>query len=280
MRRLIMAGILIALGMAAVFVLYPYFMQERLIFYPQELAQEKLLHIRQALPEAEEVRLAAPDGVALHGWYVKGRGTGPSPLVIYFGGNAEEVSAALPEAAGYAGEGWSVVLMNYRGYGLSGGEPGERELFGDAEFIYDEFARREDVDAATVAVMGRSLGSGVAVYLASVRPVAGVVLVSPFDRLKSVARGHYPFLPVSWLLKHPFDSLSRAPNVTVPLLALVAGEDRVIPAEHSLGLAEGWGGDYTLRNIKGEGHNTISRNPLYREHIVDFLRELKGQDRE
>ncbi len=275
-----MTGILIALGMAAVFVLYPYFMQERLIFYPQQLARERLAQIRQGLPEAEEARLVAPDGVALHGWFVKGRGEGPSPLLVYFGGNAEEVSATLPEAEGYSREGWSVVLINYRGYGLSGGEPGERELFGDAELIYDEFAGREDVDAATVAVMGRSLGAGVAVYLASVRPVAGVVLVSPFDSLKSVAGRHYPFLPVSWLLKHPFDSLSRAPDVKAPLLALMGGEDRVIPAEHSLRLTEGWGGDYTLRNIKGEGHNTIPRNPLYREHIVGFLRELKGRDRE
>jgi pimeloyl-ACP methyl ester carboxylesterase len=252
-----------------------YFTQERIIFIEQKLAPEARERVIRGYPEAEEVRLDAPDGVRLHGWLVRGEGGDRRPLLVYFGGNAEEVSTSLAEAATYAEKGWSVLLMNYRGYGLSQGSPGEKELFRDAEFIYDYLAGQ---GVGCVALMGRSLGTGVAVYLASVRPVIGVVLVSPFDSLREVAREHYPFLPISLLLKHPFDSLSRAGSIDAPLLALVAEKDEVISPALSLRLVEHWGGPRTIRVVEGAGHNSISASPVYRQAVEDFLEGLTGPD--
>jgi hypothetical protein len=244
-----------------------YFLQERLIFFPQPLTQEPLKANTGAA--IEEVSLLTHDQVKLQGWLVQAAPT-PAPILIYFGGNAEEVSWLASSAGRYAG--WSLLLVNYRGYGGSEGKPGEAALFADALQIYDYAAGR--AQGGRVAVMGRSLGSGVAVYLASQRPVAGVILVSPYDSLESVAQGIYPFLPISLMLKHRFDSIARAPGVKAPLLCLVAGGDRVIPRSHSERLFAAWGGPRLWREIGPADHDSIAAEPVYWNAIAAFLAGL------
>jgi len=247
-----------------------YFLQERLIFFPQPLTQDPL----QANPGAaiEEVSLVTADQVRLHGWLVKATpAQTTAPLLIYFGGNAEEVSWLASTAGQYAG--WSLLAFNYRGYGRSEGKPGEAELFADALQIYDYAARR--AGAGRVALMGRSLGSGVAVYLAAQRPVAGVILVSPYDSVESVAKGVYPFLPISLMLKHRFDSLARAPGVKAPLLCLVASADRVIPRPHSERLYAAWGGPRQWREIRPADHDSLAGELDYWRAIAVFLATLE-----
>ncbi len=246
-----------------------YFLQERLIFFPQPLAQDPL----RANPGTamEEVNLITSDQVRLHGWLARpGATQAPAPILIYFGGNAEEVSWLASSAGRYAG--WSLLTLNYRGYGRSEGKPGEAELFADALRIYDYAASR--AQGGRVAVMGRSLGSGVAVYLASQRPAAAVILVSPYDSVESVAKGIYPYLPVGLMLKHRFDSLARAPKIKAPLLCLVASDDRVIPRPHSERLYAAWGGPRQWLEIRPAGHDSIADAPDYWRAIAAFLAKL------
>jgi len=246
-----------------------YFLQERLIFFPQPLTQDPLKANTGAA--IEEVSLVMADQVRLHGWLLKASATPtPAPLLIYFGGNAEEVSWLASTAGLYAG--WSLLIVNYRGYGRSEGKPGEAELFADALQIYDYAAGR--AQGGRVALMGRSLGSGVAVYLASQRPVAGVILVSPYDSVESVARGIYPYLPIGLMLKHRFDSLSRAPGIRAPLLCLVASGDRVIPRPHSERLYAAWGGAKQWREIRPADHDSLAGEPAYWQAIETFLAKL------
>jgi len=255
----------VALG----FPLLIYFFQERLIFSPQPLTQDPL----QAYPGTaiEELTLTVSAGVRLHGWLVKAPATQVSaPLLIYFGGNAEEVSWLASTAGQYAG--WSLLTFNYRGYGRSEGKPGETELFADALQIYDYAVSR--AQGGCVAVMGRSLGSGVAVYLAARRPLAGVILVSPYDSVESVARDVYPYLPIGLMLRHRFDSLSRAPGIKTPLLCLVAGDDRVIPRLHSERLYAAWGGPRQWREIHRADHGSLAGEPEYWRAIATFLEKL------
>ena len=247
-----------------------YLFQERLLFFPQPLTQDPL----QANPGAaiEQVTLITSDQVRLRGWLVKATPTQtPAPLLVYFGGNAEEVSWLASTAGRYAG--WSLLMFNYRGYGRSEGKPGEAALFADALQIYDYAAGR--ARGGRVALMGRSLGSGVAVYLASQRPAAGVILVSPYDSVESVAKGVYPFLPISLMLKHRFDSLARAPGIKAPLLCLVASADRVIPRPHSERLYAAWGGAKQWREIRPADHDSLADAPDYWRAIAAFLAELK-----
>ncbi|HYT47932.1 MAG TPA: alpha/beta hydrolase, partial [Burkholderiales bacterium] len=240
----------IALAVAIGVPLLAWLFQERMIFFPRPVESRPTPR-----PNVEDVALAAADGVKLRGWLVRGAGT-TAPLVIYFGGNAEEVSWLTEVADQFSG--WSLLLVNFRGYGESEGKPGEKELLQDGLAIYDYVKRRPDVIPERIVAMGRSLGSGVAVHLAAHRPLRGVILVSPYDSIVEVAKRHYPFLPVSLLLRHRFDSLALAPQVDAPLLCLVATEDRVVPIPHSRALFEAWRGAKTWREVPRAGHDSIS----------------------
>jgi pimeloyl-ACP methyl ester carboxylesterase len=257
----------IALTVVVGVPLFVYLLQEKLLFYPQPLG--KPLNV----PNVEEVAIKTEDGVTLRGWLVKSHHPLPAPLVIYFGGNAEEVSWLASVADQFGG--WSLLLVNYRGYGGSEGKPGERELFGDALAIHDYAVKRPDVLPERVIAMGRSLGSGVAVHLAANRPLRGVILVTSYDSITEVAKRHYPYLPVSLLIRHPFESISRAPKIDTPLLCLAASDDEVIPVKHSRRLYEAWRGPKTWREIAHAGHDSISGEPAYWEAIGAFLRKLR-----
>ncbi len=243
---------------------------ENLIYFPQPLNPSDRQGILARNPRAAEVSIIAADGVRLHGWRVPGGVGLARPLAIYFGGNAEEISWMLDFSEVFAGS--DLALINYRGYGLSTGKPSQQALLQDALTIYDHFARQPEIDPARVIVIGRSLGSGVATYLASRRPVRGVLLVAPFDSITEVARGIYPFLPVRLVLGDLYDSAALAPSITTPLRMIVASHDEVIPTRHSRRLFDVWGGPKEMVTIAGAGHNDLQQHREYWQAIRDFLR--------
>jgi fermentation-respiration switch protein FrsA (DUF1100 family) len=167
--------------------------------------------------------------------------------------------------------GWALLAVNYRGYGGSAGKPSERAMFADALSVYDWAAKRADVAPGRIAAIGRSIGSGVAVYLAANRQLCGVVLVTPYDSLRAVAQRHYPYLPVSLLLKHNFDSIGRAPHISTPLLVIAAQRDSIIPPEHAQALFAKWRGPKIWREIEGADHNDLNSDPGYWAEVAGFL---------
>ena len=255
-----------------------YLKQDELIFYPQPLDADSVAALERSLERSERFELLAEDGLHLHGWLLRVATKEPVPLLIYFGGTAEEVSWVLPELAHIPG--WAALVVNYRGYGRSEGRPSEDALYRDAVALYDQVIRRPDIDPHRVVAMGRSLGTGVATYLASQRPVSAVVLVSPYDSLIAIAQSAYPFLPVRLLLKHRFESVARAPQIHVPLLAMAAAQDRLIPPERSRKLVEAWGGPARLEVLEGRDHNNIHGHPLYWAIITRFLRDAPQAPRD
>lgn len=240
-----------------------YFFQDALIFFPQATPPDSR---DQFETHAYSVTHA---GTQLKGWFVRGATTAQKPLLVYYGGNAEEVSANLWDLGLY--QAGAYLFMNYRGYGDSEGKPSEKALCRDALFILDQVVSREKIPLNHVVLMGRSLGSGVAVYVAAQRQVRGVILVTPFDSLLSVARHHYPFLPVGLLLKHHFDSLSLAPVIQTPALFLIANRDEVIPPKFAARLARAWGGPQRTVLIEGAGHNDIQLAANYWPAVNRFL---------
>jgi len=250
----------IALLVAIGFPLLMYLAQDSLIFHPQRLDESRRVALART-PAVESLFIHGADGVRLHAWHVKG-----DPLIIYFGGNAEEVSWMLDDAARRVpGAGW--LLVDYRGYGSSDGSPSEKMLVADAIQWYDHF------NTERVYLFGRSLGSGVAVQLAAERQVAGLILVAPFDSLVEVGKRIYPFLPVNWMLKHRFDSVALAPKMKVPLLCIVASHDDIVPPEHAKRLYDAWGGPKRWVGLEGAGHNTTDSALNYWPSIQRFLTE-------
>ena len=241
--------------------------QERLIFFPQPITSTSHLPAR-----AEPLEVVAADGKRLHGWIVKGA-TMPAPTVIYFGGNAEEVSWTLADA--HWPREWTIAGMNYRGYGASEGTPGEPELSADALAIYDAVVLRQDIDQTRIVVFGRSLGTALAAHLAAARPVAGAILVSPYDSLIAIGKEHYPWLPVSLLLRHRFNALADASRNRMPLLAVVGEADTIIPPERSRALFDAWAGPKTWLVVPG-AHNTLSASEIFWDGVAHFLAERQG----
>jgi uncharacterized protein len=152
---------------------------------------------------------------------------GPRAL-IYFGGNAEDVSLTRAELAALLPD-TALYLLHYRGYGGSEGRPSETALRADAQALYAHVAARH----SAVSVVGRSLGTGPAVHLAATRELERLVLLVPFDSLLAVARGAAPWLPIELLLRDRWDAAAQAPQVRAPTTIVAAASDAVVPLRHA-----------------------------------------------
>ena len=182
-----------------------------------------------------------------------------SNALIYFGGNAEDVSANVPGMAA-AFPDHALYLLHYPGYGGAPGRPSEAALVADALALFDRVAARHP----RVTVLGRSLGSGVAMQVASARPVERLVLVTPYDSLLGIAAHRFPWIPVGWILRDKFESDRHAAKVTAPTLLIVAERDEVIPRASTERLHGRFaGGVATLGVIAGADHNFPDNHPEY-----------------
>lgn len=256
MRNLLIVLLLPLLAYLALCALM-YFGQRSQIYFP----------VRESDPPgANAIRLATGDGVDLKVWVVPR--PGPRALV-YFGGNAEDVAGNLPVFTSAFPE-HSLYLVNYRGYGGSTGSPSESGLLADATVIFDHLSGRHP----ELSVIGRSLGSGVAVHLASVRDVHRLVLVTPFDSLVNVAREHFRYLPVGWLMRDRYESAKRVPAVGAPTLVVIAGADEIIPRARAAALVAAFPASQIRSEVlPGATHNGFDRMPQYLERIEEFLAE-------
>ena len=254
---------LFVVAVIASFMAFLYVQQDALIFFPQP--NDPLL-LREW--QNRRVDIQTPSGT-LAGWWADGGAPASGTVIVYFGGNAEDVLYTAQTAKRFAAE--RMLLMNYRGYGLSRGKPSQAALFEDALAIYDHVSTT-GIQAERIVIMGRSLGSGVATMLAANRPVRGVVLITPFDSLAAVAAHHYRGLPVRSLLKHPFPSIEFARRVQAPALLLAAERDRIVPPVHAERLSEAWAGPHRLHVLPNVGHNDVEQAARYYELISEFLR--------
>jgi pimeloyl-ACP methyl ester carboxylesterase len=220
--------------------------QRALIYYPQPRAidtPESLLTLSVA--DAQVLVTVRPHD-------------GPKAL-IYFGGNAEDVSRSLPGFS-QAFADHAIYLLHYRGYGGSTGSPSEEAIQRDAMTLFD-FVYNTHPD---IAVIGRSLGSGVAVRLASQRPASRLILITPYNSLEDLAARQFPWFPVKWLLQDKFESWKYAAHITVPTLLIAAEHDEVIPRTSTDQLYTHFAkGVASLQVIPETGHNTISESPKY-----------------
>lgn len=216
----ILAYALLALGL--------YLAQDRLIF-PRHLVRP----FREPLPpRTERVTLTAADGVIITGNLVRASRRSQGLLLGFAGNawNADDFTSFLAKRIDHL----DVVAFHYRGYAPSAGRPSEAALNADALAIYDRLTER--LRPSRVFVAGFSLGSGVGIALAAERAIAGLVLFTPFDSLAALAKARYGWLPIDWLLRHPFRSDERLRAVDVPAAVVLAADDRITPAGSSAAL--------------------------------------------
>jgi pimeloyl-ACP methyl ester carboxylesterase len=254
--------LLISAGGFIVICAFLYFGQERSIFFPRPNDPQ----LRQQYA-AQRVEIATT-GATLEGWWLENAQARTPAVILYFGGNAEDVLYTATTAPRIGAR--SFLIVNYRGYGRSTGKPGQQALYDDGLAIYD-YAVARGARPQDIVAMGRSLGSGVASMLAAARPVRAAILVTPFDSIAAVAAGKYPYLPVRLLLRHPFPSTDWAKQARVPALFLAAEGDFVVPAEHTRRLFEAWAGEKRMHVLPQTGHNDLDLHPDYYRLIDEFL---------
>ena len=179
--------------------------------------------------------------------------------IIYFGGNAENVNFSLPTLSEAFPE-HAIYLLHYRGYGGSFGKPSEQAILADALALFDTVQTQH----ADIAVVGRSLGSGVAVQVASLRKAGKLILITPFSSLQDLAAGQFPYFPVRWLLLDKYESWRYAARITAPTVIIAAEHDEVIPRTSTENLHASFpGGIASLHILRGVNHNTISASKQY-----------------
>ncbi len=215
--------------------------QRQLLYRPDrsrpDLGDLTLLGVR-------EVMLTTSDGLSLLSWCLPPR---PGrPVIVYFHGNGGHIGYRAGRLRRFAGEGYGVLMAEYRGYAGNPGKPTEPGLLADGEAALD-FLDDARIDPGRLVLWGELLGSGVAVALAARRQIGSLVLEAPFTSVARAAQLHYPFIPAALMVRDKFDSLSRIGRVEAPLLVLHGERDRIVPVQMGRALLaaamspkEGW----------------------------------------
>ncbi len=242
--------ILIYIGLCG----YLYLTQRSFIYFPTPESQNVM---------AEDLRLDF-DGATLQIWRLAAE---KEEAVIYFGGNAEDVAQNLGQFSSIFPD-KAIYLVNYRGYGASTGTPSEAAIVSDAQAIFDHISPAH----SSISVVGRSLGSGVAMFLAATRNAERMVLITPYDSIAKLAQSSFPIFPVSAILKDRYDSLSHASSMSIPTLILIAERDEFIPMKSSRNLAAAMDSSITtVKVIENATHNTIQNFGQYTAALGEFL---------
>jgi fermentation-respiration switch protein FrsA (DUF1100 family) len=255
----------ILLGLYILSTLMLYFFQEKLIFLPSKLPQDYSYSF--ALPH-EEFNLETSDGAVLNGLHFKNEV--PKGVILYFHGNAGDLSRWGEIALYFVEKQYDVVIMDYRTYGKSTGKLSPDVLFSDAQLFYDYTL--EHYKENEVTLYGRSLGTGIATQLASKNTPKQLILETPFYSLLDVAQSMFPILPVSLFLKYKLPSFEFIQQVSCPISIFHGTSDSVVPYESGKKLYETLlDANKSFFKIEDGDHNNLISFPEYHEGIKKVL---------
>jgi len=245
--------------------------QERMVFFP---AAELAATPRDAGLAFEDLTLPTPDGGVINAWFVPAADA--RATVLFCHGNAGNISHRLDTLGLLNGLGLNVLIFDYRGYGRSPGRPSERGAVLDALGAWGHLVGERGLPPAKIVVMGRSLGSAVAVQLAAGTAPAALIIESAFTSVPDLGRVHYPFLP-RFLARIRFDSLSRMGGLACPVLVAHSPEDEIIPYAMGRRLFEAAPEPKRFLAMRGD-HNAgfLLTGALYVDRLDAFLREVVG----
>lgn len=255
-------------------------LQDYIFFHPwNDMISYKKL---QEIDEFKEIEIEN-DEVNLSGWYWNiGNKEGKNPLVIFFGGNAQNSSNTLYN---YYQSGtmkdvfsnYNLMLIDYPGYGMSKGKPSDDSMFIASKYIFEYATKMSEVDIDNIVIMGYSIGTGVASYCASENDASGLILVAPYDKALSLYNDAIDSFhgSVASLAKYSFDSSTYAENVTEPTLIFTSKKDEVINYKHSLDLAGHFSELDEVVILENVNHNGYFSQTEVLNTITDFLNKLE-----
>jgi len=210
----------------AVILLLVFAFQPRLVYFPQ-VERELTATPRVAGLDYEDVSLRTTDGVTLHGWWVPARDARGTVLILH--GNAGNISHRIGYLTMFNRLGYASLVIDYRGYGKSGGVPSEEGTYRDAEAAWQHLIEARKLKPQDIVLVGESLGGGVATWLALRQPPRALVLASCFTSVPDLGAQVYPWLPVRRLARIKYDNLSRIAKIAAPVLIAHSRDDDIVP---------------------------------------------------
>ena len=250
-------------GLLAVF-------QRQLMYFPDTHKPEPADF---GVPEMVEVSVKTKDGLDLLAWYRAPR-SDALPVILYFHGNAGHIGFRAAKVRPYIDAGFGVLLLSYRGYAGNPGKPTEEGLYQDGRAAV-AFVAEEGIPARRTVLYGESLGSGVAVQLATEGTPGAVVLEAPFTSAADIAASRFPFAPVRYLLWDRFDSMAKIADVKAPLFFLHGERDRVVPVGNGRKLFTAAPEPKSAAYFAAAGHNDLYMHGAA-EAVVGFIRKTFG----
>ncbi len=257
----------IAIAVWTGFAVILYLAQDRLIFQPTRT----LASVPSAIGlEYEDVSLQTPDGQRLHAWFVPAEDA--DGVVLFLHGNAGNISHRLASLEIFNRLGLSTLIIDYRGYGDSQGEPSEQGTYSDAETAWNHLTLDRGIDAGNIIIFGRSLGGAIAAWLGARVEPAGVILESVFVSLESLAKQYYPYMPIDLLLRSRYPTREYMAAISAPTLLIHSRDDELIPFHHARQLQQAGNERVELRAIQG-GHD--DGFVLSGDEYIDIIRQFK-----
>jgi len=255
-----------------------YLMQDRIIFYNVHCRESR--EALQGMQGFHEVAFTAENGKTYHGMMYQASGD-KAPLVIYFGGNGEVsyqhmLMREMRDQWRYF-SGYNYLFVDYEGYGLNDGRPHYSNMYEQALAVFDYAAALPNVDSSRIVIMGFSLGTGSAVYLAGNRPVAGLIIAAPFASGYDLYNNVFPIFhgPLRLMVRQKFPSYEAAPSVTSPVLIMASRSDEIIPFASSARLSEMFAGEVDFIVLEDERHNYMFDAEGIFERVQEFLESTK-----
>lgn len=243
-------------------------LQTNLIFYPGKLPKDYRFDLRD---NSEELFLNATDGEEINALFYPGS---KKEVILYFHGNAGDLSNWQYISEDFTNLGYNFLIIDYRGYGKSSGIITEKGLYADAEAAYQFLVHEKGFHPDEVIIYGRSIGTGVAVELASRHIVKGLILEAPYTSLKKLANEKMPFLLPSLFLRFHFDNIGKINSVKSPVLFIHGAKDTLIPPSHTDKLHEHFGGKKKKVIIQNGSHNDLNDFTEYHEVLIKLAPEL------
>lgn len=225
----------------------------------------------------QDVSIRVSDQESIHGWFLPVAGA--TATVLFFHGNAGNISHRLETLRLFSELGLQTLIIDYRGYGQSDGSPGESASYEDAIAAWQWLVEQQLIDPSSLIIYGRSLGGGVASYLASQRVAGALVLDSTFLSMRQMAKDHYWWLPVDWTLRIYYNTASRLPDIEMPTLIFHSRDDEIVNYKHAEQLAKLARKLKQLIPLTGS-HNTLVafNRPVYLQHLKELKQTLSAID--
>ncbi len=280
---LIWVGVVVALTYSAVCI-FLFFRQSRFVFFPSPIIETtpESFHLRYEevwLP----VRVTSGKVERIHGWWIRANQSHPKVL-LYLHGNAKNIGANLDRANRFHQLGFSVLLIDYRGYGRSeGGFPNEQRVYQDAATAWNYLVHQQQIRENQIFIYGHSLGGAIAIDLAVRHPEApGLIVESSFTSIRQVVaayRNIFSLFPVDLILTQRFESIKKVPNLRMPVLFIHGTADATVPAFMSQDLYAASPEPKNLLLVPGAEHNNVAEvaSSEYLQAVQSFVQCSQNQ---